>query len=158
MLTSDLDEAVKQRALDAGFDRVITKPYKLPALVEQLEEYLPAAPDPSADPLLSEHWHNHQMRPLITNFLNWLDQQVTQLGGLIGEDEEKASIKKIATEMRGSAGSYGFPQVTEAAERLIRELAETDTDLRELRQKFNELNGLCKAAVSAVAGKQSRKS
>ena len=150
MLTSDHAGEVREQALGTGFVQVLTRPYDLVTLVGHLRGLLPAAPDPAAGPLLSEHWEDRAMRPLITQFLDRLEGQVTELDAMIGDADARADARKSISALRGSAGSFGYPQLSQAAERLHQQICRDEADLREVRKAFAELTALCRAACAAL--------
>jgi len=146
VLTADHTDGSLSQAREAGAAAVMTKPYCLEQLVEQLGVHLMPAADPDAEPLVSEHWPNIRMRPLILNYLDRLDEQVTELSELVRDREQRETLARLAGQMRGSAGGYGYPQISEAAARLYDAASSEQTTLDELRLRFAELNRLCSAA------------
>ncbi len=146
ILTADHTDPSLTQARESGANAVMTKPYCLEELSDVLSEHLLAAPDPQADPLVSDHWPNVRMRPLILNYLERLEEQVDHLAELIRESDQQAELAKQAARMRGSAGGYGYPQISEAAARLHAAALADEADPDEMRSRFVELTRLCSAA------------
>jgi hypothetical protein len=145
MLAADHSETLGRELTDAGADVVLKMPYDLEQLVEVLGQYLVTAPDEDAEPLISENWSDVKMRPLILAYVERLEQQLGELGALLNDDEGRITAARMAAEMRGTAGGYGYPQISEAANNLHEALV-GDTPLAALREHFAEISRLCASA------------
>ncbi len=145
LLTADHGPDTAERATQAGAASVLTKPYELEDLINTLGKHVLIAPDPDSEPVLSEHWNDVKMRPLIISYLGRLEQQIDQLGKLLHAADEHNAALKLCAAVRGSSGGYGFPQVCQAADKLHHALTDA-ADADQLRQQFAELYRLTAAA------------
>ena len=62
------------------------------------------------------------MRPLILQFLSRLDGQVRQIQHYLDASDSQ-SLQRLCLAVKGSAGGYGFPELSAAAEDLRRQIA-----------------------------------
>ncbi|MEM7232891.1 MAG: ATP-binding protein, partial [Planctomycetota bacterium] len=77
--------------------------------------------------------------PLMGEFLTWLKSRSEHLQGLVeGDDVDLPTVNSVAHEMKGAAGSYGIPPVSDAA-RLVEELSEDATEIEPVRDAAEKL-------------------
>ncbi|MEX0655008.1 MAG: response regulator [Phycisphaeraceae bacterium] len=153
LLTANPNRPSDEEARAVGVTAVLHKPYTFEQLLATLRDHLPAAAAddaPPPEPVLSEHWGNVRMRPLILNFLSRLDNQLGQLRQCVEGPAGDPVLEKMCLDLRGSAGGYGFPQISEAAERLYQHAAD-GTNLEELQRDFTQLETLCRSACDTAA-------
>ncbi len=119
----DPSEAVRQQA--AALDcEILLKPIDAEQVVALVERHLPRELSPQeATPLTSELWENAKMRPLIATYLKALEEQASQLERLLANEDAEAVVK-LARRLRSTAGSYGYPMISEAASELEEALKE----------------------------------
>ncbi len=66
------------------------------------------------DPIRSQYHDDADMRELVREFASDLPNRVRRLEELLaGEDFEE--LERVAHQLKGAGGGYGFPQITEAA-------------------------------------------
>lgn len=100
-------------------------------------------------PVLSEFAQDEDMRDLVAMFVEELPEKIRALEKL-SESRELDSLRRLAHQLRGACGGYGFPTVGAAAGKLEQSLVETqaDTDpaanLPGIRSQVDELIGLCR--------------
>ena len=153
-LTADPTPAVHQEARDRGCEQVVVKPFTFERLVEVLRPYLGEADsDPGAPrELVSQYWSNAPMRPLIRQFVRNLPDQLAECDAIVDKLDGEAPdplLRKRCLALKGSAGGYGFPAVSEAARRL-HELIEAEADADQLRDQYAHLKRLVEAAVAGL--------
>lgn len=146
LLSVDASRQTQELALARGATAVMNKPYVFEDLAARLCEHLPREQCPATgDALVSEHWGNAPMRPLIQNFLARLQKQVRQLSSLIGEAGNQPILEKLCLDLRGSAGGYGYPSISEAARGLYEELR-AGAAVPSVMRRMSELSQLCDSA------------
>ena len=151
-LTIDDDEDAAGRLTSKGASHVLVKPVQLDKLTALAEMYLEpagggAAGEPPVDPLLSEHWDDVRMRPLIVNFLDRLDTRIPRLRDAMNAGDTDA-LRAACKELQGTATGYGYPTLSYAAAELHRCLGSRSTD-DDPRAAFDDLLRLAKAACLA---------
>lgn len=148
VLSVDGTAETEKAALARGATLVIKKPYAFDDLAGWLGEHLPATAAASTKALLSNHWSNMQMRPLILSFLARLEKQAQQLGSLIQGTENRIILEKMCLDLRGSAGGYGFPGISDVASKLYEDVR-TSASIDALKARAAELTRLCESACEA---------
>jgi len=157
-VSADPEDARDDQWRAAGFAEVIIKPFDYQQFVAVLTRYLSRDhwTQPEQSTLVSDHWSNPQMRPLI---LGYLERMETRLGDLrkqvmTGSD----TALDVLRDMKGSAGGYGYPRISESAEKLLNLLdsedAAADNDdpggstqpPEQVRTALDELEALATAA------------
>src|SRR5262245_52055245 len=142
-LTADETPQLKTDALAKGFESVLYKPLDTDELVKALKRHLPSRPHGADGAIYSLHWEDARMRPVIMEFLARLPGQIEQIGKMLESDA--AGVQKIALAIKGSAGGYGFPQLTSAAEELRKATAGGSGKSSQARAAFDALKQLCGA-------------
>lgn len=154
-ISANPDDADHNDWCEAGCAEVIIKPFEYRGFVEVLGRYLPRNhwADPDQDALTSELWSNPQMRPLILGYLERMESRLHDLRKQVMSGSNEAL--DLLRDMKGSAGGYGYPQITDAAENLLQLLADHEADenpapqSQDVRAALNELESLAAAACRA---------
>ncbi len=102
-------------------------------------------PDPSrsAAPIRSEFADDRDMIELVEAF-------VTEMSARIAAIEDAATagdaqrLAMVAHQLKGAAGGYGFPSVSEVAWGLERALRHEARGLQEVREQVDELLAVCR--------------
>lgn len=146
-LSSDPNPAMHQEARSKGCDAVLTRPCNVDRLSRELAERLPTGADEAGGEncLISEHWPNLKMRPLILAFLGRLGSQAEQLRAHLEKPEELGAARRLCRELVSSAGGYGYPSIAEAAETLCGRI-DAGAEPAELAAQMARVERLCKAA------------
>lgn len=95
-------------------------------------------------PLLSELAGDADMAELIEMFVAELPERVAALRQALTERDFEA-LRRLAHQLKGAAGGYGFPSITEAAKDL-EITAKTDRSLEKTAAEMQALAGLCARA------------
>lgn len=152
ILTADDSEVVRRQAEAAGCNAVYSKPYTLPQVVDWMTVHLGHMPeaDPAGDDecLFSTEWNNPQLRPLIVDFIDRMTAQADELAAALTSGQDPVLIQKMSLELKGSAGGYGFPSVSEVSSEIYR-LSMDGASAESLDAKCRELIGLCQRAGRA---------
>ncbi|NJL30176.1 MAG: hypothetical protein HC898_00305 [Phycisphaerales bacterium] len=127
------------------------KPYAMEDLVRYVHKHVQEHRhrNDAKAPLTSVYWSNQSMKPLITGFLERLGTQVDELDELISKDANIQILQKRCLDLKGTAGGYGFPQISEAADQLFQKLT-SQAPVADRQAAHRELNGLCRRAVAVL--------
>lgn len=104
----------------------------------------------STAPLTSTMADDEDFRELLAIFLDELDERATTLRRHFdaGAHDE---VARLAHQLKGAAGGYGYPSITEAA-RAVEDLAKAAGDAGALATSVADLEQLCRRAVAGAPG------
>ena len=141
-LTAHAMTGDRERCEAAGCDEYLTKPVNRAELVAMVARFV-AASASYAD-LVSTMHDDQDMQEIVRQFVkNLPDRSSAMLRASLAGDIE--TLKRLAHQLAGSAGSYGFPKITDAA-RAVEKAAEAGADGDSLRGQVEELATLCRRA------------
>lgn len=100
-------------------------------------------PNPTSQPLHSEFAGDPDMAELVDLFVQEMPQRIEQIHAA-WHAQELGQVQRLAHQLKGASGGYGYPTLGEAAARLektLNQLSEGSqgASLLELRGKFDEL-------------------
>lgn len=98
----------------------------------------------TAAPLVSELDGDPDLIELVETFVGELPDRVTAIRQAL-EHQDFETLQRLAHQLKGAAGGYGFPTITDAAKRLEATL-KTDRQLAKMTTELNELAQLCARA------------
>jgi signal transduction histidine kinase/CheY-like chemotaxis protein/HPt (histidine-containing phosphotransfer) domain-containing protein len=124
-LTANAGDGERERCLAAGFDGYLCKPIEKRKLLADLARYLPAAratapatadlaPDARIVSLLAD---DPDVGDLLVNFVRVLPGKVRELQERLAR-RDLAGLREAAHQIKGAAGGYGFPHLSDCAGRL----------------------------------------
>lgn len=161
----------RDKCLRAGCDEYLTKPVNRHRLTETLTLFIeslepavageasaqvPATrpsmgplPEVSEDdgPLISEFSDDAEMAALIEWFVQDLHRDVESIGRAL-EAGDIDKLRMLAHQLKGSAGSYGFPQITRQADR-VEASAREGADRAQLEIEVRRFLELCSRVRTA---------
>jgi signal transduction histidine kinase/CheY-like chemotaxis protein len=124
-LTANATRADCDRCLASGFDGYLTKPIEKRKLLAEVAPYLPADAEekpriahPDA-PLVSQLIDDPDVRDLLGDFVAVLPGKVCELLERLTR-RELTGMRELAHQIKGGAGGYGFPQISDRAGELER--------------------------------------
>jgi signal transduction histidine kinase/DNA-binding response OmpR family regulator len=123
-LTAHAMEMHRERSLAAGCDDHVVKPIHRATLIEAVRSRLDRGRSPTTDDasLTSTLEDDDLIRDLLPAFLATLSDWATQLEAASARGDYDA-LKRVAHQLRGAGGGYGYDRITDAAAALEIELA-----------------------------------
>ncbi len=101
----------------------------------------------SADPLLSEFADDPDMVDLVELFVGEMPGRIQEIDDALATDD-LFSLARLAHQLKGAGGGYGFPAITDVA-RQLEERARAADDLEALRRDIEDLRSLCRRASAS---------
>lgn len=131
-ITANSEYGERARCMKAGFDDYLTKPITRQALLTLVERYLQVSPrialasdgisvnceasypNQALEPLYSSYANEAEMEALVTRFVDGLASQIENLRRA-EIDNDFPLLERLAHQLNGAAGGYGFMPVSQAA-------------------------------------------
>ncbi|SDX10958.1 CheY chemotaxis protein or a CheY-like REC (receiver) domain [Roseicitreum antarcticum] len=131
-VTADDTEVERARCIDAGCDNYLTKPIARDALIAVVKTYLSGGNDGAAEkihtptgdgasqahaaiaPLYSSYADDPEMEMLVAGFVDQLPGHVAALR-TAADCDDLGGMTRLAHQLSGAAGGYGFTPVSHAA-------------------------------------------
>ena len=137
------------KALDCGYSYLLPKPLHQDSTVRLAERYLRrrlrGAGEEGAAPVLSNHWNDVEMRPLILRFLGRLEQHVGKITRSLAEQNFSA-LEQTCGDVISAAAGYGYPQIAEMLD-AVRTLCQLKSPMDQISRSVDELVKLCATAM-----------
>ena len=99
--------------------------------------------------MLSEFADDPDMHPLLAEFVGELPERMSQMNVLAAAGEH-AELGRLAHQLKGAGGGYGYPAITEAAAELECAARESTVDPATVADALARLAALCAAAAAAL--------
>ncbi len=100
---------------------------------------------PHHDPILSEFAHDPEMKELLEMFVSELPQRLSAIQAAWDVADGEA-VRRIAHQLKGASGGYGFAPIGAAAARLESVLRAEASDLQTAQTELEALIELCHRA------------
>jgi CheY-like chemotaxis protein/HPt (histidine-containing phosphotransfer) domain-containing protein len=147
----------RARCLAIGCDEHASKPLGEEELMQLLHDASggtanrlssrPGRPADVPEPLVSELADDPDLADLLTEFVDGLTARVTALERACGVDDRTA-LNQLAHQLRGAAGGYGFPRLSELAGELER--SSDSAERQELGELVQQVGEVCRRAQAAT--------
>jgi HPt (histidine-containing phosphotransfer) domain-containing protein len=97
--------------------------------------------------MLSEFADDMDMQPLISEFLAELDERLAAMETLVRQGDF-AELGRLAHQLKGAGGGYGYPAITQAAA-CLEGAARGEAPDEQVGPAFTALAALCRQAIAA---------
>jgi CheY-like chemotaxis protein/anti-sigma regulatory factor (Ser/Thr protein kinase)/HPt (histidine-containing phosphotransfer) domain-containing protein len=152
----------RRKCLAAGCNDYATKPINRIELISTCAKWMssnrdsnsnlvctmaqPGPEDQRTGPLKSELADDPEMAPLVENFLGKMGLKIANLNEYLSGNRLD-ELARLAHQLKGSGGGYGFPTISEAA-RQVERFANGESDLAQIQIAVKELTMLCQQAIA----------
>jgi signal transduction histidine kinase/DNA-binding response OmpR family regulator len=146
-LTAHAMASHRERTASAGCDHHLVKPIDRRALLDTLHALLRRNDNSQsgAPPLRSALWNDELLADLLPGFMKSLQRLVKELQQA-HDLQDRETLARIAHQLVGNGGTYGYDAITEAAREL------EDAALDPQRSLEPALSNLCATCARAIAG------
>ncbi len=143
-ITADTTQGAREKCLAAGMDDFITKPTMPSQLADVLERNLPEnnAPRTGIIPVDAEWTDDPELARILADFVESLPSKMTAMR-LALDNNYYEEVRRIAHQLKGTGGGYGYPALTESARGL--ENAARAECRQTARAALVQLSTLCQA-------------
>lgn len=166
-LTANAMAEDRLKCLQAGCTEYLAKPISRAQLLRTLSRFLPSAPQPpaaskpvtspeSATPassLQSTLGTESSIQELLSRFISRLPERVKAIRACM-EEQDLARLRQAVHQLKGAAGGYGYPQLTEQAGRAEDKLADADS-LDAVRHEIESLIAMVRSVSGYDIGRES---
>jgi len=154
-LTAHAMASDRQKCIDAGCDDYAAKPIDRRKLIETIRKHLSGNQSGASDKrdgaeqLISELTNDADFLDLIEEFVGELPARIQAVEQACAE-RDLDTLARLAHRLKGAAGGYGFPTITETAGEL-ETAARAQEELEGIQEKVRVVADLCQRARATAA-------
>jgi len=137
-VSADDTEQMQARALEAGANAFLAKPFRGEQLVEMVEQLLSIHASSSEESIRSTLAEDRSMRPLVREFVAGLAESIERLREA-GPGDDVDTVREVCQQLKGAGTSYGFEAITSTSALVLESI---DSDTREVEQVRSSVNDL----------------
>lgn len=130
-------------ARDGGWAKVASPTVDVPFMDQN---HRSNASEGSTPPIHSTFEGDPDLQDLVVQFVDELDRRVDGIRQAFVE-HDMVALRRIAHQLKGAAGGYGFDPIGEAASRLEYDLLGDEAAISSLSERVEDLIANCRAAV-----------
>jgi len=131
-------EDVESRALKAGANSFMVKPFTAEQLIERAHELMGVSNADSHEPIVSQFNDDQSMRPLLTAFTRGLSGYIEQLQEANSTNNYE-TLEEVSRTLKGAGSGYGLPPISTQAGEVLLALNDNAADMNKIRKSVNEL-------------------
>jgi signal transduction histidine kinase/CheY-like chemotaxis protein/HPt (histidine-containing phosphotransfer) domain-containing protein len=135
----------RQRCESAGCDDYLSKPVDRAQLVATVARFVAAVP--SSEPELVSMLDDEDMKGIVRQYVRDLPLRSSAILRAF-QISDVETLMRLAHQLKGSGGAYGFPLITEAAE-AVEAAVEKGLDRSSIQERAEALANLCRRARAA---------
>jgi PAS domain S-box-containing protein len=145
----------RQACLQSGCNDHVTKPIDRKNLIGLIAKYLPAAQITAGTILRSEKASDPLISTILGEYIQGLPEQVGKIGQQLARADLRA-LRLLMHQLKGSGGSYGFPEITTRARNAEAAIAGKEpmnrivSEVQSLMELIRRVEGYDRARETAI--------
>lgn len=137
-VSADDSDQMQARALEAGANAFLAKPFRGEQLAETVEQLLSVHAASDGGSIRSALADDRTMRPLVREFVTGLGESIERLREA-GPRDDVETVREVCQQLKGAGTSYGFEAITSTAALVLESI---DSDTRQVEQVRSSVNDL----------------